>query len=97
MLSLLKNIVLTCFYSLQVCSGSDNNFMVINQKDIDPPPLHLQARVGVTNSDLSLHDGSALTFNLDLFSGSNLVKNVRPGVTSCPRSATWANACMYGL
>ena len=41
--------------------------MVINQKDIDPPPLDLQARAGVTNSDLLLHDGSALTFNLELF------------------------------
>ena len=63
-------------------SGSDNNFVVINQKDIDPPPLHLQARAGVTNSDLSLHDGSALTFNLDLFWGSILVKRVCHDVPS---------------
>ena len=82
LLSLLKNIVLTCFYSLQVCSGSDNNFVVINQKDIDPPPLNLQARAGVTNSDLLLHDGSALTFNLDLFWGSILVKRVCHDVPS---------------
>ena len=47
--------------------GSDNNFVVINQKDIYPPPLRIQARAGVTNSDLLLHDGSALTFNLELF------------------------------
>ncbi|KAI4999193.1 hypothetical protein ZWY2020_060054, partial [Hordeum vulgare] len=27
-------------------SGSDNNFGVINKKDIDPPPLDLLSRVG---------------------------------------------------
>ncbi|KAI5016837.1 hypothetical protein ZWY2020_037215 [Hordeum vulgare] len=30
--------------------GSDNNFVVINEKDIDPPPLDLLSRAGVTNS-----------------------------------------------
>ena len=67
MLSLLKNIVLMCFYGLQVCSGSDNNFMVINQKGVDPSALDLLSKAGVINSDLVQHDGSTLIFNLDLF------------------------------
>ena len=31
----------------QVCSGSDNNFMVINQKGVDPPPLDLLSKAGI--------------------------------------------------
>lgn len=34
---------------MQVCSGNDNNFVVINQKGIDPPSLDLLARAGVWN------------------------------------------------
>ncbi|KAI5007551.1 hypothetical protein ZWY2020_054611, partial [Hordeum vulgare] len=49
-LSLLANIVLKCFYIIQVFLGSDNNFVVINEKDIDPTPLDLLSRAGVTNS-----------------------------------------------
>ncbi|KAJ6368342.1 hypothetical protein OIU78_000852 [Salix suchowensis] len=30
----------------KVCSGTDNNFVVINQKGIDPPSLDLLARAG---------------------------------------------------
>ncbi|TQD83925.1 hypothetical protein C1H46_030537 [Malus baccata] len=30
-----------------VCSGNDNNFVVINQKGIDPPSLDLLARAGI--------------------------------------------------
>uniref|UniRef100_A0A6N2MUW4 T-complex protein 1 subunit zeta n=1 Tax=Salix viminalis TaxID=40686 RepID=A0A6N2MUW4_SALVM len=30
-----------------VCSGTDNNFVVINQKGIDPPSLDLLARAGI--------------------------------------------------
>lgn len=67
--------------AMQVCAGSDKNFVVINQKGIDPPSLDLLARAGVTNSDLFLHDGSnLLTFNLDLFGVP--VKNLCDGVTS---------------
>lgn len=33
---------------VQVCSGNDNNFVVINQKGIDPPSLDLLARAGVS-------------------------------------------------
>lgn len=33
---------------LQVCSGNDNNFVVINQKGIDPPSLDLLSRAGVS-------------------------------------------------
>nr|ABK95175.1 unknown [Populus trichocarpa] len=31
----------------KVCSGADNNFVVINQKGIDPPSLDLLARAGI--------------------------------------------------
>ncbi|KAJ6936260.1 hypothetical protein NC652_011095 [Populus alba x Populus x berolinensis] len=31
----------------KVCSGTDNNFVVINQKGIDPPSLDLLARAGI--------------------------------------------------
>lgn len=37
---------------LQVCSGNDNNFVVINQKGIDPPSLDLLARAGVSHGSL---------------------------------------------
>ncbi|XP_050261261.1 T-complex protein 1 subunit zeta 1-like [Quercus robur] len=30
----------------KVCSGNDNNFVVINQKGIDPPSLDILARAG---------------------------------------------------
>ena len=33
---------------MQVCSGNDSNFVVINQKGIDPPSLDLLARAGVS-------------------------------------------------
>jgi T-complex protein 1 subunit zeta len=36
------------FLHMQVCSGSDKNFVVINQKGIDPPSLDLLARAGVS-------------------------------------------------
>ncbi|CAA2994538.1 T-complex 1 subunit zeta 1 [Olea europaea subsp. europaea] len=31
----------------KVCTGNDNNFVVINQKGIDPPSLDLLAREGI--------------------------------------------------
>ncbi|KAH7859274.1 hypothetical protein Vadar_033923 [Vaccinium darrowii] len=34
----------------EVCSGNDNNFVLINQKGIDPPSLDLLAREGAVNS-----------------------------------------------
>lgn len=34
---------------LQVCAGTDNNFVVINQKGIDPPSLDILARAGVSD------------------------------------------------
>lgn len=34
---------------MQVCSGTDNDFVVINQKGIDPPSLDLLARAGVSH------------------------------------------------
>ncbi|KAH7837654.1 hypothetical protein Vadar_016348 [Vaccinium darrowii] len=34
----------------KVCSGNDNNFVLINQKGIDPPSLDLLAREGAVNS-----------------------------------------------
>ena len=37
------------FHHLQVCSGNDSNFVVINQKGIDPPSLDLLAREGVSH------------------------------------------------
>ena len=36
----------------QVCSGTDNNFVVINQKGIDPPSLDLLARAGVSHGTI---------------------------------------------
>jgi hypothetical protein len=39
---------------VQVCSGNDNNFVVINQKGIDPPSLDLLARAGVSCAPLML-------------------------------------------
>jgi hypothetical protein len=36
------------FLCMQLCSGSDKNFVVINQKGIDPPSLDLLARAGVS-------------------------------------------------
>lgn len=39
---------------MQVCSGNDNNFVVINQKGIDPPSLDLLARAGVSRGPLML-------------------------------------------
>ena len=35
---------------MQVCVGGDKNFVVINQKGIDPPSLDLLARAGVIYS-----------------------------------------------
>ena len=32
---------------MQVCAGNDKNFVVINQKGIDPPSLDMLAREGV--------------------------------------------------
>jgi hypothetical protein len=47
----------------KVCAGNDKNFVVINQKGIDPPSLDLLARAGVMFSD-----GSELhTFKLQPF------------------------------
>lgn len=40
------------FCHLQVCAGNDNNFVVINQKGIDPPSLDLLAREGVSHGAL---------------------------------------------
>jgi len=37
---------------MQVCSDNDSNFVVINQKGIDPPSLDLLAREGVSNIPL---------------------------------------------
>lgn len=39
---------------MQVCSGNDNNFVVINQKGIDPPSLDLLARAGVSHQPFML-------------------------------------------
>lgn len=36
-------------YVMQVCSGNDYSFVVINQKGIDPPSLDLLARAGVSS------------------------------------------------
>ena len=41
--------VLLVLLVFQVCSGTDNNFVVINQKGIDPPSLDLLARAGVSH------------------------------------------------
>lgn len=41
-------LLLSIFGRLQVCSGNDNSFVVINQKGIDPPSLDLLAREGVS-------------------------------------------------
>ncbi|KAF8762629.1 hypothetical protein HU200_009157 [Digitaria exilis] len=38
----------------KVCAGGDKNFVVINQKGIDPPSLDLLARAGVIYSDFYL-------------------------------------------
>ncbi|KAG2326475.1 hypothetical protein Bca52824_009203 [Brassica carinata] len=44
----LKNkIYLHGLFSLQVCAGNDNSFVIINQKGIDPPSLDLLAREGI--------------------------------------------------
>lgn len=40
------------FSECKVCSGNDNNFVVINQKGIDPPSLELLARAGVSEGFL---------------------------------------------
>ena len=57
---------------MQVCSGNDNNFVVINQKGIDPPSLDLLARAGVSCAPLlscfSLIDLTLCLFNLSVFS-----------------------------
>lgn len=37
-----------------MCSGNDKNFVVINQKGIDPPSLDLLARAGVSLGSLRL-------------------------------------------
>ncbi|KAF7108390.1 hypothetical protein CFC21_108881 [Triticum aestivum] len=64
-LSLSEKIVLARFYDMQFLSGSYNSFVVINQKTIGPPSIDLLAKVGVTKSDLLLHECSiSLTFNL---------------------------------
>uniref|UniRef100_A0A6N2LLJ5 T-complex protein 1 subunit zeta n=1 Tax=Salix viminalis TaxID=40686 RepID=A0A6N2LLJ5_SALVM len=42
-----QHIVLLVLLLFQVCSGTDNNFVVINQKGIDPPSLDLLARAGI--------------------------------------------------
>lgn len=42
-------IVLWIFGHLQVCSGNDNSFVVINHNGIDPPSLDLLARAGVSH------------------------------------------------
>lgn len=39
---------------MQVCSGNDKNFIVINQKGIDPPSLDLLARAGVSYGLLTM-------------------------------------------
>jgi len=39
---------------MQVCAEGDKNFVVINQKGIDPPSLDLLARAGVIYSDFLL-------------------------------------------
>jgi hypothetical protein len=41
---------LLMFPCMQVCAGGDKNFVVINQKGIDPPSLDLLARAGVIYS-----------------------------------------------
>lgn len=38
------------FSCMQVCAGGDKNFVVINQKGIDPPSLDLLARAGVIST-----------------------------------------------
>jgi T-complex protein 1 subunit zeta len=37
---------------MQACEGTDKNFVVINQKGIDPISLDLFARAGVSTSSL---------------------------------------------
>lgn len=44
--------VLLVLLVFQVCSGTDNNFVVINQKGIDPPSLDLLARAGVSHGTI---------------------------------------------
>ncbi|XBI26928.1 hypothetical protein VPH35_051516 [Triticum aestivum] len=56
--------LLARFYDMQFLSGSYNSFVVINQKIIGPPSINLLAKLGVTKSDLLLHECSiSLTFN----------------------------------
>ena len=47
--NMLVSEVLLILLLFQVCSGTDNNFVVINQKGIDPPSLDLLARAGVSH------------------------------------------------
>jgi len=47
--NMLVSEVLLVLLVYQVCSGTDNNFVVINQKGIDPPSLDLLARAGVSH------------------------------------------------
>lgn len=51
-----------CFLGMQVCAGGDKNFVVINQKGIDPPSLDLLARSGVIYSSNCLFKESKLFY-----------------------------------
>jgi len=50
--NMLVSEVLLVLLLFQVCSGTDNNFVVINQKGIDPPSLDLLARAGVSHETI---------------------------------------------
>ncbi|KAJ6368351.1 hypothetical protein OIU78_000860, partial [Salix suchowensis] len=50
----------------KVCSGTDNNFVVINQKGIDPPSLDLLARAGEWRLEMFFH------YSLDCKYGWNI-------------------------
>ena len=50
--NMLVSEVLLILLLFQVCSGTDNNFVVINQKGIDPPSLDLLARAGVSHETI---------------------------------------------
>ena len=50
--NMLVSEVLLILLLFQVYSGTDNNFVVINQKGIDPPSLDLLARAGVSHETI---------------------------------------------
>jgi hypothetical protein len=50
--NMLVSEVLHVLLVYQVCSRTDNNFVVINQKGIDPPSLDLLARAGVSHGTI---------------------------------------------